>query len=381
MGTLEAALPNDARPLSIGSLPNGGPPAPKPAQPALKDSANWPAGSNVANLSLGKPPPGRDPRSRARSRDYLKQCLLEVSYLTSPQAMNPIPNHALLGNPNNVGSSGGQLQGNNGQQGQQLHGGLALPNLPNFGGDSGLNGRPKKGMSDINNKDFPLVNGNPQTTSDRHSMFAGSMSGTNSVPGSLIPNPDSRVGDTNVQILSNPNNNRDGTQQEEEPTQLTAIFRPDDAGQWREKLRQANEDAMRQTGGDGGNYGQRMSGGMNSLGAPRLAGGGWDIQGGGDDGSGILGSHAEEEEDEDGSSIMGDDSGKKWKVRKTLRKSVVPAESPVCVLIKFHSHLDAVRALAFHPRDMILATGGDDLTVKIWRMDAAQLSSTRFVPI
>jgi hypothetical protein len=28
---------------------------------------------------------------------------------------------------------------------------------------------------------------------------------------------------------------------------------------------------------------------------------------------------------------------------------------------------------------MILATGGDDLSVKIWRMDAAQLSSTRFV--
>jgi striatin 1/3/4 len=28
---------------------------------------------------------------------------------------------------------------------------------------------------------------------------------------------------------------------------------------------------------------------------------------------------------------------------------------------------------------MILATGGDDLTVKIWRMDAAQLASTRYV--
>lgn len=215
-------------------------------------------------------------------------------------------------------------------------------------------------MSDINNKDFPLVNGggggNPQTSSDRHSMFAGPMGGVNSVPGSLIPTPDSRQGDTNVQIVSNPNNQGGGGQQEDEPTQLTAIFRPDDAGQWREKLRQANEEAaMRQNAGDGGNYAQRMA----SLGATRMAGATWDIHGGGDDSSGILGSHAEEDEEEEASSLMGDDGGKKWKVRKTLR-----------------NHLDAVRAIAFHPRDMILATGGDDLTVKIWRMDAAQLSST-----
>lgn len=39
------------------------------------------------------------------------------------------------------------------------------------------------------------------------------------------------------------------------------------------------------------------------------------------------------------------------------------------------SHLDAVRALAFHPTDMCIATGGDDNTVKIWRMDVAGLTS------
>jgi striatin 1/3/4 len=314
----EAALPNDARPLSIGSLPNGGPPATKPAQQAPKDSVSWPAGTNATNLSLGKPPPGRDPRSRARSRDYLKQCLLEVSYLTSPQAMNPIPNHALLGNPNNVGSSGGQLQGSNGQ-GQQLHGGLALPNLPNFGGDSGLNGRPKKGISDINNKDFPLVNGNPQSSSERHSMFTGPIPGSTSVSNSLIPTSESRSGDS---IAPN-THNRDGNQSEEEPTQLTAIFRPDEGGAWREKLKQANEEAMRQGSGGANNEGgylARMSGNVSSLGMPRMGASGWDIQSGGDDTSGILGAHAEEEEDEEGSSLMGDDSGKKWKVRKTLRK-------------------------------------------------------------
>lgn len=41
-----------------------------------------------------------------------------------------------------------------------------------------------------------------------------------------------------------------------------------------------------------------------------------------------------------------------------------------------YSHLDAVRALAFHPTELCLATGGDDCTVKIWRMDVASLASS-----
>lgn len=43
------------------------------------------------------------------------------------------------------------------------------------------------------------------------------------------------------------------------------------------------------------------------------------------------------------------------------------------------SHLDAVRALAFHPTELCLATGGDDCTVKIWRMDVANLASSALV--
>ena len=40
-----------------------------------------------------------------------------------------------------------------------------------------------------------------------------------------------------------------------------------------------------------------------------------------------------------------------------------------------------MRALAFHPNELCLATGGDDCTVKIWRMDVASLASSAYVSI
>ncbi|KAL7421526.1 1,2-dihydroxy-3-keto-5-methylthiopentene dioxygenase [Cryptotrichosporon argae] len=46
-----------------------------------QDSTVW------KNLGGGVP---RDPKARARSREYLKQCLQEITYLTSPGALNPL---------------------------------------------------------------------------------------------------------------------------------------------------------------------------------------------------------------------------------------------------------------------------------------------------
>ncbi|KAI8461848.1 WD40-repeat-containing domain protein [Phakopsora pachyrhizi] len=39
---------------------------------------------------------GRDPKARARSRDYLKQCLQEINYLTSNNVINPLPQQSAL---------------------------------------------------------------------------------------------------------------------------------------------------------------------------------------------------------------------------------------------------------------------------------------------
>ncbi|ETW85655.1 hypothetical protein HETIRDRAFT_438374 [Heterobasidion irregulare TC 32-1] len=72
------------------------------------------------------------------------------------------------------------------------------------------------------------------------------------------------------------------------------------------------------------------------------------------------GKEEEGEVDEDESGALDDSNGAKaWKPKRTLR-----------------NHLDAVRAIAFHPTELCLATGGDDCTVKIWRMDVAGLASS-----
>lgn len=44
------------------------------------------------------------------------------------------------------------------------------------------------------------------------------------------------------------------------------------------------------------------------------------------------------------------------------------------------SHLDIVRAIAFaHGPGIMLATGGDDCTVKVWSVDSASIISHRYV--
>ena len=47
-------------------------------------------------------------------------------------------------------------------------------------------------------------------------------------------------------------------------------------------------------------------------------------------------------------------------------------------LSHIHSHLDAVRTVAFHPTEFCLATGGDDCTVKVWRTDVTGLASSKY---
>ena len=61
-----------------GRMPNGVTGPGSTGRPSSRGGTNWPSGpAGSAQSALTKPPPGRDPKSRARSRDYLKQFVLK----------------------------------------------------------------------------------------------------------------------------------------------------------------------------------------------------------------------------------------------------------------------------------------------------------------
>ena len=74
-------------PLPDGRLPNGGSINGPSGRQNYWGSANWsnlPAGGSGTIAGLSKPPLGRDPKSRARSRDYLKQYVVLASHIFPP---------------------------------------------------------------------------------------------------------------------------------------------------------------------------------------------------------------------------------------------------------------------------------------------------------
>jgi striatin 1/3/4 len=219
--------------------------------------------------------------------------------LTSPQAMNPLPNRPLLNNATLP---------------------LTLPNVPSFE-QMPYNGRPRKVMPEAG-KDFPLLNG--------MSMLSGPSSAPASSGGQIPPldrgNPMGSV--MHPQQIQQPPTNPLGPMQpqqnfghmqsqspadkdkdsESEPRQLTAIFRPDDAGEWKEKLRLSHEAAEQAR--------------MERLGSGLLGGGTSSWERRRDDDEDVK--DEEPEVDEEDSTTIGEGDGNKiWRAKRTLRKSGV----------------------------------------------------------
>ncbi|KAH9966499.1 WD40-repeat-containing domain protein [Russula dissimulans] len=269
-------------------------------------NSNGPASS----AAIGKPSLGRDPKSRARSRDYLKH----IEPIALPTTCNkPISS-------------------------------VTLPNVPSFD-QMGYNTRPRKHMPEAG-KEFPLLNNmNVISTS---APGAGPSSGGSQVSGlergpNIVSLPSQQNPLSQYQSLQQPNGQSPPHREKDETIlesqSRTSIYRPDDKGEWREKL--------------GLPYGGP---------AGTLADSAWDRRPREDD-EDVK--EDEPEADEDESNVLGEGEGTKvWRTKRTLR-----------------NHLDAVRAVAFHPTELCLATGGDDCTVKVWRTDVTGLASSNARPV
>ncbi|CAE7143326.1 unnamed protein product [Rhizoctonia solani] len=381
----DIALPSEAR---------AGAPAQPSSRPQSIAGLNGLASQSTASL-LGTKMTGRDPKSRARSKEYLKQCLQEVNYLTSPQAVNPLPNRPLvsLGPSATLVGTNSQQEGQQQQQQQQQQQPqqhmaqhqpitVALPNLPPFPSMSGMNdsdprgsgadtigynGRPRKVVPEVG-KDFMLLNGGlepslmPESVGAPRDQPAETKNKGAPEPVDEAPQEQS---DVSVPLHEEeplapipidepePTGEQEPQLERDEPVAetprdqsaptggatslanmfssdrnlVTAIFRPDDRGEWKRQLQEAHDEAMRA----------------------------------GTAGSGLENISLRDEfdtDDMDGAAEESEDKTKVWKTRKTLR-----------------NHLDAVRAVAFHPNEMCLASGGDDFTVKIWRLDPSSLTA------
>jgi len=263
-------------------------------------SSNGPGSTGA----IGKPSLGRDPKSRARSRDYLKQyaygfkesfhllihprCLQEIQYLTSPQALNPLPSRQLVTNPTLP---------------------VSLPNVPSFD-QMGYNARPRKLMPDVG-KDFPLLNNmnviSAPTSATGPSSTGPQVTALERGPGMVsLPSQQQQQSPLAQYQSTQPQSNQptplqsgqtsDAEKDKEEAIldahSRTSIFRPDDKGEWREKL------------------------GLPYAGT--LADSAWDRRPREDDDD-VKEDDTEVEDDE--SNMLGEGEGTKvWKTKRTLRK-------------------------------------------------------------
>jgi striatin 1/3/4 len=215
------------------------------------------------------------------------RCLQEIQYLTSPQALNPLPSRQLVTNPSLP---------------------VTLPNVPSFD-QMGYNTRPRKLMSDVG-KEFPLLNNmnvisNPASAAGPSST-APQASNLDRGPG-VVSLPSQQNPLAQYQSPQPPNSqpasaqagqSSDADKDKEEAIiesqSRTSIYRPDDKGEWREKV--------------GLSY-------AGSTGA--LADSAWDRRPRDDD-EDVKEDDTEVEEDE--SNVLSEGEGKVWRTKRTLRK-------------------------------------------------------------
>ncbi|KAH8928180.1 WD40 repeat-like protein [Atractiella rhizophila] len=256
-------------------------------------------------------------RGKARSRDYLKQCLQEITYLTSNATLNPLPSHTWSGIPRIRKSLNSVPPPSTMSTGEPLpHTGA--PPVANVGSEA-----PHGSGSHIAGDMFTMLREKekaapPQIQSQQGNEHRSSPPSSAGVVASAFAGSD-------YEDLSAAASEYDESQV---GNRVTAIFRPGSSEEWKERLRKAGE-------------GMGMAVKSEKLKKKDE-----------------IGERGGEEKWEDEKEETNGTGHKVWRARKTLR-----------------SHLDSVRCIAFDWQDLSIASGGDDCTVKFWRLSSQSLGA------
>ncbi|WWC61639.1 uncharacterized protein I303_104223 [Kwoniella dejecticola CBS 10117] len=339
-------------------------------------SSTLDSNASSAWKSIGSAP--RDPKSRARSREYLKQCLQEISYLTSPGALNPLPprppidsNYPITEEQQSnvpdtqaepadrptktlpeqtipsmyaqtLESQPSQTDQTPSEPGRALAQNETQKQLPN--GSSSSHEQPK-----------PATEPPPAGLSASVRSSEMSLDPTAKPPSSPAPRTLNLPTDTSTSTSTSgepprPSLNTDLPPEAEHTDDhgkqiLTAIYRPDSKTAWREELRNANEMAEKA---------------KEDRKAPSSSS-----------------SSSTDEEQLSSLTLNVDDDDAASKTEEVAANGLVE-EKVWTTRRSLKSHLDIVRAIAFaHGPGVVLATGGDDCTVKIWGVDEGSVMNQK----
>ncbi|KAJ9096739.1 hypothetical protein QFC21_005009 [Naganishia friedmannii] len=296
--------------------------------------------------------PIRDPKSRARSRDYLKQCLQEISYLTSPAAMNPLPNRLPLtltvptstSDPSSISSGQTGAATSNAESAAQALGLslasgttiLEVPERPRKTLSEGPFPPSQPGMIGLGMKgvDVPVAEtastdpAGPATGGKAEPVIAG----LSNLAQEVVAEEEEAKRAEQQEHVSQTSSSPEVQLDLEQGKVLTAIYKPESKEAWKQALKQAHEQAEKTKSGIPTSQGSSESSSADSGDALEI----------------MSNSSA----DTDVTAIHDDDL--------PVRKGWRPAR-------QLKSHLDAVQAVAFGPEGIVVS-GSWDCTVKVWRL-------------
>ncbi|PWZ03691.1 WD40 repeat-like protein, partial [Testicularia cyperi] len=390
---------------------------------ALMGTGTFNAANLGAQLSRSSSS-AKDPKSRAKSREYLKQCLQEISYLTSATTLNPLPDRGIVsgssmtgGNamsnslrprktmidnvpptlPRQTDAQQGLAAGSMGRGSGSAVGGLSVPNP----GPTNKTGRP--GRSPLFASDQVVEEGNETEETAQTSSSSTSSEAQEEVERSF-PNPlsatfvdpnsleSSSTSDTAEEFgskasgsetlsssrssesaashaLSSPGGYTDNETDDTE--QVTAIFKP--GGRDWQKLKEAGlrnrerrgEEARGKTEDEAAILSeaqQQLALTSEKVNQLMHRSGRGNAPGAQPD--------RRDEEDLANLSLAAEDEDAAKEAADAAADSLLWKSKRV-----LRSHLDAVRAVAFTQNELCLLSASDDNTVKFWNLDLHALNS------